>query len=88
MTYFYEELIIILMGAFVCFSAKKCKIYPIPIWTEIGGILLALGIIYIIHYFCRDISIFAFREYCRFALLGYLPVRVVCWLKRISKNEC
>jgi hypothetical protein len=80
MTYFYEELVIMVMGAFVYFSAKKCKIYPIPVKTEIFGMLIGLVMVWLICCY-RDISFLKFSEYCRFALLGYLPMRVVCWVK-------
>ena len=78
----FEQLVIIGMGVFISFSAKKCKIYPIPIGTEIIGFLIGIGIVWIIHQIDDNWFSMSFREQVRFILIGYLPMRVVCWVSR------
>ena len=82
MSFIYEEMIVIAMGGFISFFAKKCKVYPIPVKTEIFGIMIGLGIVFLVHQYYDELFYLSFFEHCRFALLGYLPMRVVCCLER------
>ena len=78
----FEQLVIIGMGAFISFSAKKCRIYPIPTGTEIIGFLVGIGIVWLIHHIDDSWFSLSFGEQVRFILIGYLPVRVVRWVSR------
>ena len=82
MSFINEQLIIIGIGAFVSYSAKKCRIYPIPARTEIIGIVLGLGIVWLIQQYFNGLFYLSFIEQCRFILLGYLPWRIIKWPKK------
>ena len=78
----FEQIVIVAMGCFISFFAKKYKIYPIPIGTEIMGFLIGLGIVWLIHHIDDSWFSMSFGQQCKFLLIGFVPMRVVSWVGR------
>ena len=88
MSYIYDELIVIAMGALIALASKKCKIYPIPVGTEILGVMLGFSIGWFIQVYFDIFPNSSFPELFRFALLGYLPMKLVrCRMKKDKKKD-
>ena len=86
MSFINEQLTCAGMGAFIYCAARICRIYPIPIKVEMGGLLLALAVVWIVHQY-SDVYSISFYESCRFLLLGFMPMRIVCWMKRRRNGQ-
>ena len=86
MSFIYEQLIFLGMGAFTSFFARLFKVYPISIKKEIAGVVIGLGMVWLTHQFCDGFYSVSFGEQVRFALLGYLPGRIIFRKKR-KKDE-
>ena len=84
MSFLYDEMVVIFMGGFIVLAAKKCKI-TIPLWTEILGMLLGLGVVWLLQENFGWFSHITFMEQVRFVLIGYIPGRLV--FRRKKKDE-
>ena len=83
----FEQMVIVLMGCLISFSSKKYKIYPIPVLTELLGIVIAIGIVWLIHHIDDSWFSMSFGEQCKFLLLGFVPMRVVGWVCRKKEKK-
>ncbi len=82
MSFIYDEMVAIFMGGFIVLAAKRCNIYPIPLWQEILGMLLGLGVAWLLQKYFGWFSHITFMEQVRFVLIGYMPMRIVRWGKK------
>ena len=86
MSYMFDQFVFISIGAFVTFSGKIVKIYPIPIRVEIMSVLIALGLVWLTRQVNSEFYSTPFSDQVRPLLIGYLPMRIIRWPKR-KKDE-
>lgn len=82
MSFIFDQCIFFGMGVFVSYSSKLFKMHPIPLSREIMGYIIGLGIVWLTHQVNADFYSMSFTEQCRFALLGYLPGRIIWRVNR------
>lgn len=76
MSFINEQLAAIFVGGFIAVASKKCKIYPIPLWQEILGLFLGLGVALLLQKYCGWYSNITVTEQVRF-VLGYITGRFI-----------
>lgn len=85
MSFINEQVAAIFMGAFIALASRQCKI-SIPLWQEILGMMIGLGVVWLLQKYCGWFSHVTFMEQVRFVLIGYLPMRAVRWGKKDKKE--
>ena len=85
MSFIFDQLIFIAMGVFISFFAKLFKMHPISVKTEILGVMIGLGLVWLTRHCYEGFYSMSFPEQVKLLLLGYLPMRIIRWPK--SNND-